>query len=81
MKVVIGPVLARSGGFSYDIWQSNSGVKSSFIYRRVDDARHARDFELTVLRAIACETVAAFIAELTLDPLLRDQHVHAQWWG
>jgi hypothetical protein len=64
VKTVIGPVLARPGGFSFDIWQTSTGLKPSFTYRRVEDAYYARNYELVSLCALACDTVASFMAEL-----------------
>jgi hypothetical protein len=64
MNAIVGPVLARPGGFAFDIWQPASGRTPSFTYRRLDDAYYARNYELTQLQGVACDTLAAFVAEL-----------------
>jgi hypothetical protein len=40
MDLLVGPVLERNGGYSYDIFTLNEGLRSSFRYRRVEQARY-----------------------------------------
>ena len=38
----IGPLIERNGKFSYDTFSLAEGLRSSFHYRRVGDARYDR---------------------------------------
>lgn len=38
--MLIGPLLERNGGYSYDIFTVAEGLRSSFHYPRVDAARY-----------------------------------------
>lgn len=49
MELLIGPLLERNGGYSYDIFTSVEGLRSSFRYLRVDAARYDQ-------RALIAET-------------------------
>ena len=40
MKMLIGPLLERNGGYSYDIFTLADGLRSSFRYLRLDAARY-----------------------------------------
>ena len=40
MELVIGPLLERDGGYSYDIFTRAEGLRRSFRYPRVDAARY-----------------------------------------
>jgi hypothetical protein len=42
MGVVVGPVLARPGGFAFDIWTLEDGLTPGYVYRRIGDTYHAR---------------------------------------
>jgi hypothetical protein len=42
MGVVVGPVLARPGGFAFDIWTLEGGLTPGYVYRRIGDTYHAR---------------------------------------
>ncbi|HUC09083.1 MAG TPA: hypothetical protein VL985_01510 [Stellaceae bacterium] len=52
----IGPLIERSGKFAYDTFSQVEGMRSSFRYPRIEQARHDR---------------RAMIAELRLDPRFR----------
>jgi hypothetical protein len=66
MDLLIGPLLERNGGYSYDTFAVAEGLRSSFRYLRLDAAR----YDQRVLIAEAqrdprcnvrvCETVAEF---------------------
>ena len=64
MHLVIGPVLTRNGGFAFDCWAPEDGLKSGYVYRRVEDARYARNYEIKVhcngTGTVACSTVDEF---------------------
>jgi hypothetical protein len=49
MEMLIGPLLERNGGYSYDTFTLAGGLRSSFRYPRVEAARHDQ-------RALAAET-------------------------
>src|SRR5215469_11737293 len=40
MELLVGPVLERKGGYSYDTFTLADGLRSSFRYRRVEEARY-----------------------------------------
>jgi hypothetical protein len=40
MDLLIGPLLERKGGYGYDIFTLTEGLRSSFRYRRVEEARY-----------------------------------------
>ena len=40
MELLIGPLLERNGGYSYDTFTRAEGVRRSFRYPRVDAARY-----------------------------------------
>ena len=49
MEMLIGPLLERNGGYSYDTFSSAGGLRSSFRYPRVEAARYDQ-------RALIAET-------------------------
>jgi hypothetical protein len=71
MRIVIGPVLRRADGYGFDTWTAGKGVTPGYSYRRIEDARYARNFEISASAqdgtpvAIVCQTLDEFIAELT----------------
>jgi hypothetical protein len=40
MEMLIGPLLERNGGYSYDTFNLADGLRSSFRYLRLDAARY-----------------------------------------
>ena len=62
----IGPLIERGGKFSYDTFSPTEGLRSSFRYRRVEEARYDR--RAMVVEAGSglhshvhvCETLAEF---------------------
>jgi hypothetical protein len=40
MELLIGPLLERNGGYSYDIFTRAEGLRRSFRYPRIDAARY-----------------------------------------
>jgi hypothetical protein len=52
-ELLIGPLIERGGRFCYDIFTPGEGLKSSFSYRRIEEARHDR---------------RTFVAEARRDP-------------
>jgi hypothetical protein len=67
----IGPVTARNGSFGYDTFSRADGLRGSFRYRRVEQARHDQrtmigEYRSTPnIRLHICETVAEFEALVT----------------
>ena len=66
MELLIGPLIERNGGYSYDTFTQSEGLRSSFRYPRLDAARYdqraliaeaKRDSRLTVRM---CETQTEF---------------------
>ena len=68
MLVVIGPVLTRERGYTFDFWSSGDGLRRGYIYRRIEAAYYARKVEIRARdRADAEETVTCS----TLDDFMR----------
>jgi hypothetical protein len=65
-ELFIGPLIERSGKFSYDTFSVSEGLRSSFRYPRVEAARYDRRALIAeagsdlYLRVHACETLAEF---------------------
>src|SRR5271169_2289650 len=62
----IGPLIERHGKFSYDTFSQAGGLRSSFHYRRVGDARYDQRVMVAEVGSGAqfdvyvCETLAEF---------------------
>ena len=69
MAIVIGPVLIRANGYSFDTWTAGKGVTRSYPYHRVEHAYYARNAEIKASvrapAAIVCQTLDEFIANST----------------
>jgi len=71
MRVVVGPVLTREGGYVFDTWKPGEGLRRGYIYRRIEDAYYARNVETRprnrghVGWAVACSTVDEFVRSTT----------------
>ena len=67
MQIVVGPVLARKGGYAFDCWTSEEGFSRGYAYSRIEDAHYARNVEVRsrkkgyLDRTIACNTVDDFV--------------------
>ncbi len=63
----VGPLIERGGEFSYDSFSSAEGLRSSFRYRRVEQARYDRRAMIAEAGlgpnpgVHVCETLAEFI--------------------
>jgi hypothetical protein len=68
-SIVVGPVLARAGGYVYEIWTPQEGLCGSFVYPRIDNAYYARAVEIAhyqrrnVCETKVCETIDEFALE------------------
>lgn len=66
VDLYIGPLIARNGGYGYDTFSQAEGLRGSFRYRRIDEARHdrramiAESRLLPHLRVHVCETLPEF---------------------
>jgi hypothetical protein len=66
MDLLIGPLIDRNGGYSYDTFSLAEGVRSSFRYPRVDAARYDQRALTAEARrdprcqVILCETQSEF---------------------
>lgn len=68
MDLFIGPVIERNGGYCYETFTRSDGLRTSFRYGRVEEARYDRRV-LTAEHAAnpryrihECETLAEFEA-------------------
>ncbi len=68
----VGPLLESSGRFSYDTFSLAEGLRSSFRYQRVEQARHDRNGMVAEAEANPnvsvqiCETAAEFRQQVTV---------------
>ena len=83
MQIVLGPVIARKGGYAFDCWTLEEGLSRGYTYDRIEDARYARNIEIrshnnkrSLDQTIACSTVDDFV-RLTLDLRGRQQRAWA----
>jgi hypothetical protein len=66
-EVLIGPLIERGGRYCYDIFTTGEGLRSSFSYRRLEEARHDRQTFCAEVRADPhrqlriCETLNEFL--------------------
>ncbi len=64
--LLIGPLIERSGKFAYDTFSLTEGLRHSFRYPRIEQARHDRRAMITEAgsdprsRVHVCETLAEF---------------------
>ena len=82
MKIVLGPVLTRTGGYAFDCWTPEEGISRGYPYGCIEDAHYARNVEIRSRnngssdQTIACSTVDEFV-RLTLDLRGRQQRAWA----
>jgi hypothetical protein len=66
MDLLIGPLIERDGSFGYDTFTSTDGLRPSFRYRRIEQARHDQRAMIAELQrnggvtVHVCETLAEF---------------------
>ena len=46
MQIVLGPVVARKGGYAFDCWTPEEGLSPGYTSGRIEDARYARNIEI-----------------------------------
>ena len=67
MQIVVGPVLTRKGGYSFDCWTPEKGLSRGYAYCRIEDAHYARNVEIRSRKKgcsdhmIDCNTVDEFV--------------------
>jgi hypothetical protein len=67
----IGPLIERDGRFAYDTFSRSDGLRSSFRYPRIEQARYDRRAMIAELRRDprtriqVCETMSEFERQLT----------------
>ena len=82
MQIVLGPVVARKGGYAFDCWTPEEGLSRGYTYGRIEDAHYARNVEIRSRNngssdpTIGCSTVDEFV-RLTLDLRGRQQRAWA----
>jgi hypothetical protein len=73
-ELLIGPLIERGGRFCYDIFTPGEGLKSSFSYRRIEEARYDRRTFLAEARRDPhrklriCETLKEFLRLVEAAP-------------
>jgi hypothetical protein len=72
MELLIGPLLERNGGYSYDTFTRAEGLRRSFRYLRVDAARYdQRALVAEARRDPRCE-VRVCSTQSEFDQLVRE---------
>src|ERR1700724_4164531 len=70
MHVVVGPIVTRDGGYAFDSWTPEKGLRRGYSYRRIEDAHYARKVEIgSRARSfagpmVACRTLDGFSSVL-----------------
>ncbi len=84
IDLYIGPLIERSGKFAYDIFSQADGLRSSFRYPRIEQARYDRRAMISELRLDprvnihVCETLAEFEHQLPDERHGQQQHQDVQ---
>jgi hypothetical protein len=66
MHALVGPIILKEGGYAFDLWTPEEGLRRGYAYNRIEDAHYARNVELKSRRwgrsgpAIACGTLDEF---------------------
>ena len=66
MELLIGPLIERDSGYCYETFTLSDGLRTSFRYRRVEQARYDRKVLIAEstgnprCRVRECETLAEF---------------------
>ncbi len=65
-ELLVGPILCRNGGFAFDTFSREGGLRRGFPYRRVEEAKYDRKVTLLGIGGasnharIDCETLSEF---------------------
>jgi hypothetical protein len=65
MELLIGPLIERNGGYSYDTFTLGEGLRSSFRYPRLDAARY--DQRALVTEAKRDSRLSVHVCETQLE--------------
>lgn len=71
MKLIVGPILKRAGGYVFDTWSTCEGLNLGIPYRRIEDASYARNAALRAgpagadQQAVGCYTVDDFTVQIS----------------
>ena len=67
MKLIIGPILKRAGGYVFDTWRNGEGINHGYPYRRIEDAAYARNAAIRAggssFGAVVCHTLDEFMTQ------------------
>ena len=80
MHAVVGPIVTREGGYAFDSWTLEEGLRRGYPYRRIEDAHYARRAEIrsrghaVTAEMVACSTVDEFAATLADRALAAARH-------
>ena len=80
MHAVVGPIVTREGGYAFDSWTLEEGLRSGYPYRRIEDAHYARRAEIRsrshgfAAEMVACSTIDEFTAALADHALAAARH-------
>jgi hypothetical protein len=70
--IILGPVLMHEGGYAFDAWTPEDGLRRGYVYRCIEDAYYARKADLRFLGEshagpiVACDTVDEFARATTV---------------
>ncbi len=73
MAAVVGPVLARQGGYAFDVWTIEDGLSCGALYPRIESALEARDAAIAFtlparlgarIEISVCDSFEEFFSEL-----------------
>jgi hypothetical protein len=80
MHAVVGPIVTREGGYAFDSWTTEAGLRRGYPYRRIEDAHYARRAEIKsgsdglTAEMVACSTIDEFAALLADHALAAARH-------
>jgi hypothetical protein len=80
MHAVVGPIVTREGGYAFDSWTVEEGLRRGYAYRRIEDAHYARRAEIRsrshdfAAEMVACSTTDEFAAALADHALAAARH-------
>ena len=83
-ELFIGPLIERSGKFAYDTFSQVDGLRSSFRYPRIEQARYDRRVMIAELRADlrvsvhVCETLGEFERHIAEEEKTGEDRVRSE---
>ena len=72
---IVGPIVTREGGYAFDCWTPGEGLSRGYPYRRIGDARYARNIEIRshdgrTAGRVVCSTLDEFASALAERQLM-----------